>query len=339
MHPHRHNPPTIEDTAADWLLRSDRGLKAAEERELAKWLAADPRHEAAFLAIEETWHRLGKVQPENSPSAAPVIRHPRRGRRLVSLAAAAMVLLTTVLGWHAWRGSHDRYTLNAQTEVGGLREVALLDGSIIRLNTDTEVSVSYTKNERRVALRRGEAHFTVAKHPARPFIVSAEGIDVLAVGTVFNVRLRGFEVDVLVTEGRVRLADMPDSSVPASPPRTVQAELGAGERTTIALNQGSFSAPTVVPVAPMEMRHALAWQEKRLDFYDVPLGDMIEEINRYSREKLAIDDPALRAERFGGSFPAGDTESVVRMLVRNFDVVTEKRDATTVLRWRPHPPP
>ena len=54
--------------------------------------------------------------------------------------------------------------------------------------------------------RSGEAYFTVAKNPGRPFVVAAGGVGVRAVGTAFNVRLDSDAVEVLVTEGRVQVS-------------------------------------------------------------------------------------------------------------------------------------
>src|SRR3546814_19282958 len=56
---------------------------------------------------------------------------------------------------------------------------------------------------RRVILRRGEASFEVAHNVQRPFVVSAEGLDVRAVGTAFVVGIEDGGVEVTVAEGVV----------------------------------------------------------------------------------------------------------------------------------------
>src|SRR5260370_1274200 len=56
-----------------------------------------------------------------------------------------------------------------------------------------------------VRLTRGEAHLAVAKDSSRPFIVTAGGVSVRAVGTAFNVRRVEQRVEVFVTEGKVRI--------------------------------------------------------------------------------------------------------------------------------------
>jgi len=78
----------------------------------------------------------------------------------------------------------------------------------------------------------------------------------------------------------------------------------------------------------------LAWQEHRLDFDATPLVEIVAEINRYNRHKLAIADARLNDQRFGGSFPAGDYETFVRMLEANFGVVAERGSGVTRLRLK-----
>src|SRR3546814_14557130 len=65
--------------------------------------------------------------------------------------------------------------------------IALEDGSIVTLNGNSAVQIRYEDDIRRVVLRRGEASFEVAHNSERPFVVSADGVKVRAVGTEFVV--------------------------------------------------------------------------------------------------------------------------------------------------------
>src|SRR3546814_10737544 len=56
---------------------------------------------------------------------------------------------------------------------------------------------------RRGVLRRGEASLEVGHNGQRPFVVSAEGLDVRAVGTAFVVGIEDGGVEVTVEEGVV----------------------------------------------------------------------------------------------------------------------------------------
>ena len=331
----------IEEQAADWMVERDRGLSRERERELARWLAVDARHAAVFNALAETWSLIGEARPHvlaaDDRPAAPDRR--RAGWFPVTIAAAAAIAVAC-LG--AWRFAEVRkgeaesaFAIASTTEIGALRTVALPDGSVIQLNTDSAVDVRYTPEERRVALSRGEAHFTVAKNPGRPFIVSVAGVDVRVVGTIFNVRLRAEAVDVLVTEGKVRV----DSPVVAIAPPSASAEeqhpeLVAGQKLSIGLQAPAAPVVKRAELSTVEIKQALAWQARRLDFDSAPLEEIVAEMNRYNRHKLVIEDPRLNTQRFGGSFPAGDCETVVRMLEANFGVVADRGMKETRLRLK-----
>ncbi len=371
----RRQPTAIEREALEWVARRDRGLAPAQKAEFDRWLAADARHAAIFDEFDGTWAFLDRVRempaavsaradsaaPARSPrgSAPGQVGRPPRCRWIVraSLAAAALFVVA-FLRWpltNTAGGKNSAYAATLATQLGELRKVALPDGSIVQLNTDSAVDVQFSASARQLRLVRGEAYFIVAKNPLRPFTVRAGGVDVRAIGTVFNVRLRSEAVEVLVTEGKVTVGDQPGprpEPVSAEPsirseaaPHADSAEAGrtpassralaAGEKITIPLapHSGAVATPAApVAVSSAEIEHALAWQEHRLEFVSAPLAEMIAEFNRYNRRKLVIADANLAAQRFGGVFRLDDAEGFVRALEVNFGVVAEQRVNETVLR-------
>lgn len=334
-----HEFSPIEAAAADWMVRCDRGLSAGQEAELRRWLAADPRHAATFEALRETWAMMAAVPAaEVRPRrAAPW----RRWAAPVALAAAAAVALVFFSGEKRAPAPGDTgtWTTTATTVPGFVRKLDLPDGSVVQLNGDSQVEVSFERAARRVRLVRGEAHFSVSRDAARPFVVSAADVAVRVVGTVFNVRLGQESVDVLVTEGKVRVGGADTATTAggadAAPKPAGGAELGAGERVSIA-RAGPVAGPAPAPVAvtAAEVQHALAWQTRRLEFDAWSLGEIVAQFNRYNEHKLVVADARLLEQRFGGSIPAGDRETFVRMLEANFGVVAERREHETLLRRR-----
>ena len=320
----------IEEAAAAWLVERDGGLNPARQRELEAWLHEDPLHRAAFRALAATWDLIAEA-PGGSAGREQSKR--RTVAWIPTTLAAAAVIALAYLGSIPWRGND--FSTAAATEIGALRKLELPDGSLVQLNTDSSLRVLFTATERRVQLERGEAHFAVAKNQSRPFIVSASGVDVRVVGTEFNVRLRAESVDVLVTEGRVQVnprALEPQAAPGVFPPEPAS-ELVAGQRASIALT-GDAPVAAVVPtaVSAPEIRQVLAWQARRLDFDATPLREIVAELNRYNRHKLVVADERLEAQRFGGSFPATDVNTFVRMLETDFGVVAERKGDVTTLR-------
>ncbi len=326
--------------AAAWVLRCDRGLSAAEQDAFSQWLAADPRHGAQLARHRKHWQRLDLLadwRPEHSARPNPdLLAPPRRGwLRLwpaaAGLAAAAAVALF-FLAADEVRESADRpaplaAATFAAAEVEVVRRV-LDDGTVVELNRGAALRVRFTPGERRVTLERGEAHFTVTPDAARPFIVAAHGVDVRAVGTAFNVRLEGGAVEVLVTEGRVRV----DESAGAVPPSPVRArpeltalvpQLEAGQRAVVSL--APAARPQIAVLTPGEIERVLAWQHRLLEFSSAPLADVVAEFNRRNAVQIVVLDPALAAVRISASFRSDNIDGFVRLLEAGFGAQAERR--------------
>jgi len=338
------SPEVIEAAAAAWLSLRDRGMNASETAEFMRWLQQDPQHVALFTELDSVWKdfdRLGTVPaPAPEPAAAapdadllaPRVRtrsHRPLAWSAVGLAAAAAIVLLTVVQIRT-----PRHT--AETAVGAFQKFDLPDGSVAQLNTDSAIDTDFTPTERRVRIVRGEVFFTVTKDPARPFIVTSGPVAVRAVGTAFNVRLRAAAVEVLVTEGRVRVNDtrLGKSLLPASTTAAEAPLLVAGERAFVA-ERTTGSAPELATVAKVDLpaiQRALAWQERRLEFDAAPLAEVVAEFNRYNRRQLVIADAALAAKRFSGTFRADSYEPFVRLLEDDFGVIATRTEQAITLR-------
>lgn len=323
----------LKDQAANWVLKHDRGLSAAEQDEFLQWLAANPRHKAEFAAQRENWQRLdllGQWRPEHGARPNRDLLAPRRLpsgrviRRWVAWSgvAAAAAALALVVRLATVEDAKPEPQLSIET-IAAIESRQLPDGSTVELNRGATISVLFTPSERRVLLERGEVHFTVAKNPARPFIVSAAGVDVRAVGTAFNVRLGRQAVEVLVTEGKVQVEQGdPDSGAPRGRVTIVPA-LERGQRSVVSL--AGEAAPQVAAVSAQEMDQLLAWQPRLLDFSAAPLRTVVAEFNRRnSPVRMVILDPDLAEIEVSASLRSDNIEGFLRLLDAGFGVRTER---------------
>jgi len=162
-----------------------------------------------------------------------------------------------------------------------------------------------------VYLDKGQAFFRVAHDPLHPFIVSAAGRTVTAVGTAFDVRVDGgFEVTLV--EGKVRVA----APAPAPAARPGAPPAPASIQTTELVAGNSFSQPdnSHWVVARANTAAETSWVTGRLTFENERLAQVAAEFERYSPRRIVIDDPALADQRVSGTFEAGDIDSLVRTL-------------------------
>jgi transmembrane sensor len=322
-------PGDIPAQASAWLARRDRGFTPAEQDSYLQWLREDARHGAAVARLEAAWRTLDQLaewRPVHSAKPNPDLlavrsHRPRRVWAAV-LAVAAAVAIGFFVVHPALQPEPTAYVVR-HSEVR-----TLADGSTVELNQGAEIDVDFSGAERSVRLLRGEAHFTVAKMgPERPFVVTVGDLRVRAVGTVFNVRIQNDNVDVLVTEGKVRI----DPPRPSEPDLVVNAAmLHAGERTIVSASAPTPVPPAVIAASEAEIEQVLAWQGLRLEFNDTPLAAAIEEFNRHSGTRFVIADDGIADLRIGGNFRADNAEAFARLL-SGFGVMVERDHAGRVV--------
>jgi len=324
----------LDEVAAEWLFEREEGFAVGRAEEFQHWFNRNPRHAAAVARVERM---LGLLDETPEFRAALEARVPRgvlpqqtalaasgrlMNRRPWAWAAglAAALVIGTGAGWIAINRSSTAEMFAADATEP--RRIALTDGSVVDLNSNSNLQVKFSEGQRRITLAAGEAHFQVAHNAARPFIVSANGVLVRAIGTAFNIRIEGGKVEVLVTEGKVEVdrrsaTELFARSAPIIP------ILSAGERTQIAASRET--APTVEAVGPDKIHLLLSWQDRMTGFTDVPLREMVTRINRCSSIQLVLENSELGDRRIGGVIALNQPEAFVHFLEQYGDIIAERR--------------
>lgn len=342
---HSDSGDTIKAQAAAWLAERDSGMSEETARAFELWRSKDVRHETAVARLEKTWEslqRLRHFRPEaRMHPDCDLLARPRSVRSKMTPLLALAAALAVVVGIVAWR-SMAQPTSTYVTAAAGYQHVLLADGSVMELRAETEVRVRLGQGERRVQLERGEAHFTVAKDPDRPFFVTAGDLTIRAVGTAFNVVRSDAKVEVLVTEGRVKIEPTAEAS------RKVVQEapnIEAGERAVLVMPstrpreaEPSHAALVVEKLAPEKIRELLAWQGPRLVFFETPLSEVIAEFNRHNTMQLVLKDAELGTIPVGGSFRAENLDAFVRLLSSGNDIEVHRSGQRIELRRPRHNP-
>jgi transmembrane sensor len=329
----------IETAAAEWLCERAEGFGPGRAQAFAAWRAADARHEAAVAETERAMELLAEMPEVRAPleariaevtqPVAPVVRWGGFRPPVWAAGLAAALVLAAGVWWLAPERPTEpqRYVTAAARQ----QQIALTDGSVVNLNVSSEVRVRLTANERRVTLASGQAHFAVAHDTARPFIVTAGGVSVRAVGTAFSVRVGDAGVEVLVTEGKVEVTRGSASagasgavSGVAVPPQLV-----AGQRALIAPEGAVANAP-IERVSADVLSAAVRWHSQVMTFSDLPLRDAVVLFNRRNDTQLVLADEKLGAQKIGGTFAADQVEAFVRLLEKDGDVVAERRGAREI---------
>jgi transmembrane sensor len=300
--------------------RQPEEISPADREQFTRWLRESPVHVAEWLHVAHVHDALGRfrlwgeVSTENAEAgqgtsdqsnvvqlgtASGPVREEHASRPGVVLrwgALAASVVVAIVAAWLTLTVRGDVIS----TQRTERRELMLSDGSVVRLEPESRLRVTFDRSERRVVLEKGRALFRVAKNPQRPFLVRADETTVRAVGTAFGVEHRAGGVVVTVTEGSVavtRQAEHPSTQL-----------LTAGQQVRVQPSGATDRARSV------DTERALAWTEGRLVFENETLADVVAEFNRYNRTQLRIADPELAARRISGVFEATDTETLLAFI-------------------------
>lgn len=331
---------SIELEAATWAARSgEADFSEADQAALDEWLAASERHRAAFRQFAAFWEDAAilrelddiadAVEPYEAPGKAA-------GLRWIGVGAAAACLLATLLvpgrpdeaGLVEVAGPRD-----FATAVGEQRTVDLDDGSSIRMNTGTSLSVAYTPGARRIRLIQGEAFFEVAHDPARPFQVDSSAGSVRALGTSFATRLKDRQVlEVTVAEGVVEVAPPPEPSLPAAstlPSRPEPFQLPAGSRAVYSGVEHEVEAVTAG-----ELARRLSWRDGMIVFSGEPLRLVLDDVSRYTDVDIRISDPSIEDLPIGGYFRVGEVDALLESLEVVFGLRVQRVASGDVLLTR-----
>ncbi len=314
----------IEETAALWVMRLDsEDLSETRRQQMQTWLAASDRHRTAFDRLAVLWNTLDTVEVladyKAANDRAEVSRPYWKPARW--MAAAASLLIGIFVATAYWAGDIGSTANNAvyantfSSGVGEQKVVEMPDGSLINLNTDSSMTVTFSTTGRDVHLMRGEAYFEVAKDAARPFSVrTARGI-VTALGTAFTVRVHPEAIDLVVSEGVVSL-----TSLAAKEPVSKIASVGLSPTDSsrhVSAGQSVIfdgSARIVEEVSLPTIERKLAWREGMLDFDGEPLGDVLRDLGRYTKLTIEIEDEALETFPVSGRFKIGEINATLEAL-------------------------
>lgn len=312
---------TLLDTAAHWIVRlSSDQCQAVDRLDFSKWIEQHPNNGPAFDQVLETWQAgahidASELQPTQKTSTSWFSDWQWSPLRT---ATASVLFLVAALGlvlqnnlWQAANGNVSE--LHVNTARGEFKSIILEDGSIIELNTNTEIKSSQDDNGRNFALIRGEAFFNIASDKQRPFVIDLGDATVTVVGTQFNIQRQNSASHILVTEGIVKVAEQSQhSQLPAN-----KARLTAGQKVSIDKRTGLGAVKTVNKDRPIH------WRAKTLVFEEATLSDALADLNRYLDKPVDLSDTTLKDLHVSGTFSLEEPQTTLTALIETFGLQSQ----------------
>lgn len=340
------------EQASYWLVQMRKAdCSAATRKAFRIWMEESDANRSAYDAVRHAWSASAAL--EHSPAFEALRRDAliesvrrRRARPPVWAMAAAAGLVMAIgavalvqPNWPVGAGGVEETIVadtasirlpspehTIETIVGERSTVPLEDGSQVELNTSTEVRLAFSPQQREIVMLRGQAVFNVSHDPERPFVVLAGDRRITAIGTEFEVRIDGDDVSVTLLEGRVEVAE-------------VVTHDGEEAGRVVELEPGQRLAGRDVIAEQVDaesLDRAMSWRRGRLVFDNEPLSAAVVEVNRYSRQQIALADEDLGDLRVSGTFWAGSVENFLSAVTTIYPLEAEREDgaARIMLDWR-----
>lgn len=201
---------------------------------------------------------------------------------------------------------------------GQKADIVLADGTKVYINSDSRIAYdhSYNKKERILTLE-GEAYFEVAKDKEKPFIVRANGINVQALGTSFNVQAYKDDksVSVILINGKVKVDDGKH-----------EAYMEPNERLVCNLTNGKFEKSEMHPNA-----NDLLWRSQELAFYGESFEEVCTMLTRMYNCKFVFKNDKAKQCTYHGIIKNSSLENVLEYISRAGGINYEIRTDHTII--------
>jgi transmembrane sensor len=305
----------IEAQARAWLLRLRSGNVTPDDMQaFRQWCAEHP--EMAHM-LRDTWSTLrsaaADIAQEEAASGGAWTgptggAHPLRpGRRaFVGFAIAAgaswLALRPPLQLWPAL----GEFAADYRTGTGEQKQVALTGRVVVEMNTQTRINILPMQTgqvaQHGIDVLAGEAEIMAAapaigrSESVNPVVVVAGCGRLQAQIARFDVRRAGNQVCVTCISG----------SLAFEHPR---------QRLTLsAAQQLVYDDRNVQRVSQVDPSTVVAWRRGVVVFNDVPLAQVIDEINRYRPGKVILRNAELGGNRVQAQFPIARLDDMVDML-------------------------
>lgn len=251
--------------------------------------------------------------------------HIRRLTLIRTFAAMAAMVLLCLSVWTTYLYMQPTAIQTVST-LAETRTFCLPDGSTVTLNHYSSLSYPEKfKSGKREVVLDGEAYFEVSKDKEHPFIVQTETIDVLVLGTHFNVNAYHNNPDVRTTllTGSVAVSNKSQSVRMILKPNEIAIYNKVKEKLTRKVLENA--------------KDEISWRQGEFIFDNLPLQEIVRELSNSFGTTIHITDTTLQNYRVTARFRNEEDLTTILSVLHNagyFDysqnnkqiIITAKQD-------------
>lgn len=235
---------------------------------------------------------------------------------------AASLILLMVISAVVWYQYFRFEPIIYQTKYGQMQTIVLPDGSKVTLNANSrlEINKAWSDERCREVNLVGEAYFEVEKKPAtkQKFVVHTADLDVVVLGTSFNVSDRNAKTKVVLKEGAVTLKLKNEEK--ASKSQEVMMQVGE-------LVEFSKKDQKLVKQA-VNTDNFSSWKENKLIFEDTTMKEIALLIQENYGLEVNFEDESLAKRKITGTIPSENLSALLKSLETIFEIKITQQDNT-----------
>ncbi|MDU1890105.1 MAG: FecR domain-containing protein [Dysgonomonas sp.] len=314
------------------------GLTTDEENEvLRNWIINNDSKRIFNDYFQQCWHLAPNEMDETTQDEmyANILSQIDREKKnsesrrwlrpaIIRYAATACIIIAVTFGAYflGKNGTGINDDVVSMSVMNGQKaEITLADGTRVYINSDSKVIYdgSYNKKDRILTLE-GEAYFEVAKNTEKPFIVKANGLDVEALGTSFNVKAYKTEelVSITLIEGKVKVSDSEDETL-----------MNPNERIEYNLTNKSFAKSELHPNADH-----LLWRSSQLAFYGESLEEVCNTLTRMYNCTFEFKSEAVKKYTYNGIIRNNSLTNVLDFISQTASIKYEFKSDNTIVIYK-----
>lgn len=296
-----------------------------------EWLKTPEGQKALSGKMDEIWALENKLQEvdlnprlieplkvsysSTQANSGPTHALSRKNRyvKLSMMAAAVVIGIISVvyfLQFNINRGNEvavDNSSFTVKQNAPGMKSTFKLpDGSVVKLNSDSELKFASQFQGIREVFLSGEAFFEVAENEEMPFVVRINDLSITALGTSFNINAFGNlpDIDICLSDGKVKVEHLDQKTEVSTSVMLVPGEKAVFQKKGTKLSKGFFD-PDI----------ELAWKDKTLVFDSSDFPEFKAAVERWYGVQIIVDEALKTDWKFTGRFHNSSLESVMKSLV------------------------
>ena len=203
---------------------------------------------------------------------------------------------------------------------GNRATVTLPDQSTVWMNSNSKLIYRNGANNTREVKLIGEAFFKVTKDKSRPFIVSANNIQVEVLGTSFNVKARNGSdiIETSLVEGSIKLSGAE---------LTQDYLLKPNEKAIYSNSSKSIKIET------SDNEVETAWKDNKLQFKSERFADVVKRLEEWYGVKIISKCPNIENDLISGAFKGESLETVLKTFAIQYKIKYNNKGDTLVVLY------